>query len=88
MNSICIDPRDGCAGRDLPFTNNYGVWMDEFRALGLEHTLEVSWEDAICYFGEGRQVRVGRGYGRCENPGELRRSSITLLLERIHFKQV
>ena len=48
----------------MPFVNNYGVWKDEFRELGLEGTLDASWEDASCYFGEGQQVRVGRGYGR------------------------
>lgn len=44
--------------------NNYGVWKDEFRELGLESTLDVSWDDAMCYFGEEKEVRVGRGYGR------------------------
>ena len=44
--------------------NNYGVWKDEFRELGLESTLDVSWDDAMCYFGEDKEVRVGRGYGR------------------------
>ncbi len=48
----------------MPFVNNYGVWKDEFRELGLESTLDVSWDDAMCYFGEDREVRVGRGYGR------------------------
>ncbi|GLC71022.1 hypothetical protein PLESTF_001061800 [Pleodorina starrii] len=51
-------------GLDVPIVNNYGVWTDEFQALGLEHTLECSWPDAVCYFGEGKEVRVGRGYGR------------------------
>lgn len=51
-------------GNDVPFVNNYGVWTDEFKALGLEHTLECSWPDAVCYFGEGKEVKVGRGYGR------------------------
>ena len=46
--------------------NNYGVWKDEFRELGLESTLDVSWDDAMCYFGENKEVRVGRGYGRWE----------------------
>ena len=52
------------AGHDVPFVNNYGVWKDEFRELGLESTLDVSWDDAMCYFGENQEVRVGRGYGR------------------------
>lgn len=51
-------------GHDRPFVNNYGVWEDEFRALGLEHTLDHVWADAVCYFREGREVRVGRAYGR------------------------
>ncbi|KAG2438618.1 hypothetical protein HXX76_005167 [Chlamydomonas incerta] len=51
-------------GLDVPIVNNYGVWTDEFEALGLTHTLECSWPDAVCYFGEGNQVSVGRGYGR------------------------
>jgi lycopene epsilon-cyclase len=28
-------------GRDAPFVNNYGVWIDEFEALGLESTLDA-----------------------------------------------
>ncbi|KAJ9517000.1 hypothetical protein QJQ45_027358 [Haematococcus lacustris] len=51
-------------GLDMPLVNNYGVWTDEFKALGLEHTLERSWPDASCFFGEGKPVRLGRGYGR------------------------
>lgn len=41
----------------MPIVNNYGVWTDEFQALRLEHTLECSWPDAVCYFGEGKEVR-------------------------------
>jgi lycopene epsilon-cyclase len=44
--------------------NNYGVWLDEFRALGLEHTLERQWDSAMCYFGEGKPMHLPRGYGR------------------------
>ncbi len=55
---------DTPAGLDTPFVNNYGVWLDEFSALGLSHTLERSWNDAVCYFGEAQQKRLGRGYGR------------------------
>jgi hypothetical protein len=43
----------------VPFVNNYGVWVDEFRELGLENTLELSFPDALCYFGEGQEVRAG-----------------------------
>jgi lycopene epsilon-cyclase len=43
----------------VPFVNNYGVWVDEFQALGLGATLEVTFPDALCYFGEGQEVRLG-----------------------------
>ena len=43
-------------GIDAPFVNNYGVWEDEFTELGLAHTLEYTWPDAVCYFGEGSEV--------------------------------
>eukprot|EP00798_Chlamydomonas_sp_ICE-L_P000013 gene13-12823_t len=43
-------------GRDLPFTNNYGVWMDEYEALGMTHTIECSFKDTLCYFGEGKEA--------------------------------
>lgn len=52
------------AGNDVPFVNNYGVWVDEFRDLGLEQNLDRVWDDALCYFGEGKEVRIGRQYGR------------------------
>ena len=38
--------------------------MDEFRDLGLEHCLNRTWQDALCYFGENKEVRIGRQYGR------------------------
>lgn len=65
-------------GRDLPFTNNYGVWLDEFKALGLGHLLDNIWEDCLCYFGEGNEVRVGRPYGRVGR-GLLRKYLIDLI---------
>jgi hypothetical protein len=40
----------------MPFVNNYGVWVDEFNALGLSHTLEKQYPDAECFFGEGKAV--------------------------------
>jgi len=51
-------------GHDSPFVNNYGVWRDEFSDLGLEKCLDFVWKDASCYFREGKEVRVGRAYGR------------------------
>ncbi len=53
------------AGHDAPFTNNYGVWLDEFQDMGLEHCLETSWTDAVCYFGEAKPIRVSRSCAFC-----------------------
>lgn len=64
-------------GHDAPFVNNYGVWLDEFKELELEHTLDATWQDALCYFREGEMVQVGRAYGRV-----CRRRLRTALLER------
>lgn len=33
-------------GPDAPFTNNYGVWYDEFEELGLAHTLDHVYDRA------------------------------------------
>ena len=41
--------------------NNYGVWEDEFKELGLRDTLEYIWPDALCYFGEDKEVRPSLG---------------------------
>ena len=51
-------------GVDGPLVNNYGVWKDEFASLGMEDCLDAIWDDALCYFKEGKEVRVGRAYGR------------------------
>lgn len=53
------------------------MWVDEFRDLGLEQNLDRTWEDALCYFGEGKEVRIGRQYGRV-----CRRRLRTHLLQR------
>lgn len=42
--SVCL------VGPESKFTNNYGVWLDEFKALGLEHLLDHVWGESICFF--------------------------------------
>lgn len=54
----------GLIGPDLPFTNNYGVWEDEFRDLGLEGCIEHVWRDTIVYLDDGDPILIGRSYGR------------------------
>ncbi|KAK9697256.1 hypothetical protein RND81_08G025200 [Saponaria officinalis] len=54
----------GLVGPDLPFTNNYGVWEDEFKALGLEGCIEQVWRDTIVYIDDDNPILIGRAYGR------------------------
>ncbi|KAL5999165.1 Lycopene epsilon cyclase, chloroplastic [Asimina triloba] len=54
----------GLIGPDLPFTNNYGVWQDEFKDLGLEGCIEHVWPDTIVYLDSDDPVVIGRAYGR------------------------
>ncbi|KAI8565387.1 hypothetical protein RHMOL_Rhmol03G0255000 [Rhododendron molle] len=54
----------GLIGPDLPFTNNYGVWEDEFRDLGLEGCIEHVWRDTIVYLDDSDPILIGRSYGR------------------------
>ncbi|KAK9102519.1 hypothetical protein Sjap_019773 [Stephania japonica] len=54
----------GLIGPDLPFTNNYGVWEDEFRDLGLEQCIEHVWPDTIVYLDSDEPIMIGRAYGR------------------------
>ncbi|KAG6769951.1 hypothetical protein POTOM_025618 [Populus tomentosa] len=54
----------GLIGPDLPFTNNYGVWEDEFKDLGLDGCIEHVWRDTIVYLNDNDPILIGRAYGR------------------------
>ncbi|XP_062091073.1 lycopene epsilon cyclase, chloroplastic [Humulus lupulus] len=54
----------GLIGPDLPFTNNYGVWEDEFKDLGLAGCIEHVWPDTIVYLDNNDPILIGRAYGR------------------------
>lgn len=54
----------GLIGPDLPFTNNYGVWEDEFIGLGLEGCIEHVWRDTVVYLDDNDPIMIGRAYGR------------------------
>ncbi|XP_026422781.1 lycopene epsilon cyclase, chloroplastic-like isoform X2 [Papaver somniferum] len=56
----------GLIGPDRPFTNNYGVWEDEFQDLGLEGCIEHVWKDTIVYLDSDKPIRIGRAYGRVD----------------------
>ncbi len=38
---------------DAPWPNTYGIWVDELKALNLEHLIEHRWNDTVSYFGAG-----------------------------------
>jgi len=38
---------------DAPWPNTYGIWVDELKALDLEHLIEHRWSDTVSYFGSG-----------------------------------
>lgn len=47
--------------------NNYGVWLDEFQALGLENCLLHKYDDALVWFNDTDPAcgkEVGRPYGQ------------------------
>ncbi|KAF3499617.1 hypothetical protein F2Q69_00043907 [Brassica cretica] len=54
----------GLIGPDLPFTNNYGVWEDEFNDLGLQKCIEHVWRDTLVYLDDDNPITIGRAYGR------------------------
>lgn len=54
----------GIIGPDLPFTNNYGVWEEEFAALGLENCIEHVWKETAVYLEGDNPIQMGRAYGR------------------------
>jgi len=54
----------GLVGPDTPFVNNYGVWEDEFAALGLENCIEQTWRDSCMYLDGDTPLTIGRAYGR------------------------
>lgn len=73
--SVCV-----CDPEPLsPWPNNYGVWVDEFQAMGLTDCLEVIWPKAKVWLdnNEKGEKFLSRPYGRVDRP-KLKRK----LLER------
>ncbi|KAK6944800.1 hypothetical protein RJ641_025902 [Dillenia turbinata] len=62
--SAKLELRVGLIGPDLPFTNNYGVWEDEFKDLGLAGCIEHVWKDTIVYLDNDDPILIGHAYGR------------------------
>eukprot|EP00236_Picocystis_salinarum_P000758 CAMPEP_0183829082 /NCGR_PEP_ID=MMETSP0807_2-20130328/3124_1 /TAXON_ID=88271 /ORGANISM="Picocystis salinarum, Strain CCMP1897" /LENGTH=513 /DNA_ID=CAMNT_0026074289 /DNA_START=91 /DNA_END=1632 /DNA_ORIENTATION=+ len=51
-----------------PWPNNYGVWIDEFRAMGLEDCVDHVWEEAVVQLNTGSEHtrQLKRPYGRVD----------------------
>jgi len=62
--SVCVVDPDPLAA----WPNNYGVWVDEFEAMGLEDCLEVTWPQARVYLDSGASDEkfLKRPYGRVD----------------------
>nr|ADW08476.1 lycopene beta-cyclase [Lilium lancifolium] len=58
--SVCsIDPSP-----KVIWPNNYGVWVDEFEAMGLLDCIDTSWSGATVYIDEGSKKVLDRPYAR------------------------
>lgn len=58
--SVCaIDPSPA-----LVWPNNYGVWVDEFDAMGLSHCLDAVWPSASVFIDDRRVKSLDRPYAR------------------------
>jgi xanthine/CO dehydrogenase XdhC/CoxF family maturation factor len=53
-----------------PWINNFGVWCDEFEAMGLDDCFDVVWSEAVVHLDSGRRGarRLERPYARVDRP--------------------
>ena len=68
--------------------NNYGVWLDEFEALGLTDCLEIVWPRAQVYLGEAASEAkfLSRAYGRVDRVKLKRRMLRECIQAGVTFK--
>lgn len=64
--SVCVVDPDPFAH----WPNNYGVWLDEFQAMGLEDCLHVVWPKAKVWLNSQREGEkfLNRPFGRVDRP--------------------
>lgn len=75
MRVCCVDPTPQSI-----WPNNYGVWVDEFEALGLTDCLDYIWSKAVVYLDDDRQKFLDRPYGRVSRR-QLKRKLATQCIE-------
>ena len=68
--------------------NNYGVWIDEFEALGLEDCLDVTWDEATVFLDSDRESEktLRRPYGRVNRKKLKSRLYEGCVANGVHFK--
>jgi hypothetical protein len=59
LKVCCVDP-----GPKLIWPNNYGVWIDEFEAMGLTDCLDYTWPKARVWLDGADKRSLDRPYGR------------------------
>lgn len=59
LSVVCVDPMP-----DSVWPNNYGVWVDEFEALGLTDCLDYVWPKAVVFLDTHEKKNLDRPYGR------------------------
>ncbi|PKA65064.1 Lycopene beta cyclase, chloroplastic/chromoplastic [Apostasia shenzhenica] len=61
LSVCCIDPSP-----NLVWPNNYGVWVDEFEAMGLLDCLDATWPAAVVHIDDARRKLLRRSYARVD----------------------
>lgn len=59
LRVCCVDP-----GPKWIWPNNYGVWIDEFEAMGLTDCLDYTWPKARVWLDKSDKRSLDRPYGR------------------------
>lgn len=75
LSVCCVDPSPNSV-----WPNNYGVWVDEFEAMGLSDCLDFIWPKAVVYLDEDKTKFLERPYGRV-NRVRLKTKMITKCVE-------
>ncbi|QDZ18931.1 lycopene beta cyclase [Chloropicon primus] len=82
---VCVvDPKPTAV-----WPNNYGVWIDEFEALGLEDCLDKTWSEATVFLDSGAEDEktLRRPYGRVDRKKLKTRLYERCLEHEVRFKE-
>ncbi|MQL83686.1 hypothetical protein Taro_016189 [Colocasia esculenta] len=81
--SVCIiDPSP-----KLIWPNNYGVWVDEFKAMDMLDCLDTIWPGAVVHVDEATEKHLGRPYGRVNRKQLKSKMMQKCLLNGVRFHQ-